>query len=295
MRRSYAVWRAFWSDRRAAVAAVFLLVEIALVLFLPLFLGQDPNLTDRSAGFWAAPSAQHWLGTDDVGRDLFARLLYGGRTSLLVGFASAALGVVLGVPLGLLAGYKGGAWEYWIMRACDTFQSFPSIILVLAMVSLLGPSVWNIIWVIGGLGWASVARLVYSGTLSTKQTGYVEASAPWARRTGDLVPDASAQRHRPGVGGSAAEGGAGHSVGIQPELSGRGPAHAPGLLGQPDPERHGAGHADHPALGLGPAGAVHRGHGLGPAAGGGGVTKSLESPQTLTEGHDCLFLPAGVE
>ena len=103
MRRSYAVWRAFWSDRRAAVAAVFLLVEIALVLFLPLFLGQDPNLTDRSAGFWAAPSAQHWLGTDDVGRDLFARLLYGGRTSLLVGFASAALGVVLGVPLGLLA------------------------------------------------------------------------------------------------------------------------------------------------------------------------------------------------
>lgn len=176
MRRSYAVWRAFWSDRRAAVAAVFLLVEIALVLFLPLFLGQEPNLTDRSAGFWAAPSAQHWLGTDDVGRDLFARLLYGGRTSLLVGFASAALGVVLGVPLGLLAGYKGGAWEYWIMRACDTFQSFPSIILVLAMVSLLGPSVWNIIWVIGGLGWASVARLVYSGTLSTKQTGYVEAS-----------------------------------------------------------------------------------------------------------------------
>lgn len=176
MRRSYAVWRAFWSDRRAAVAAVFLLVEIALVLFLPLFLGQDPNLTDRSAGFWAAPSAQHWLGTDDVGRDLFARLLYGGWTSLLVGFASAALGVVLGVPLGLLAGYKGGAWEYWIMRACDTFQSFPSIILVLAMVSLLGPSVWNIIWVIGGLGWASVARLVYSGTLSTKQTGYVEAS-----------------------------------------------------------------------------------------------------------------------
>ena len=66
MRRSYAVWRAFWSDRRAAVAAVFLLVEIALVLFLPLFLGQDPNSTDRSAGFWAAPSAQHWLGTDDI-------------------------------------------------------------------------------------------------------------------------------------------------------------------------------------------------------------------------------------
>ena len=83
---------------------------------------------------------------------------------------------MLGVPLGLLAGYKGGKWEYWILRACDTFQSFPSIILVLAIVNLVGPSVWNIILVIGGLGWASVARLVYSGTLSAKKAEYVEAS-----------------------------------------------------------------------------------------------------------------------
>ena len=159
MKKTRPILRAFWADCRAAAAAVFLGVEILVVLLLPLFLGQDPNLTDREAGFWAPPSSQHLLGTDDVGRDIFARLLYGGRTSLLVGFASAALGAVLGVPLGLLAGYKGGKWEYWIMRACDTFQSFPSIILV-----------------IGGLGWASVARLVYSGTLSAKKAEYVEAS-----------------------------------------------------------------------------------------------------------------------
>lgn len=176
MRKSHPALTAFWSDRRAAAAAIFLGVEILLVLLLPLFLDQAPNLTDRAAGFWAPPSAQHLLGTDDVGRDIFARLLHGGQISLLVGFASAGLGVVLGVPLGLLAGYKGGKWEYWIMRACDTFQSFPSIILVLAMVSLLGPSVWNIILVIGGLGWASVARLVYGNTLSAKKAEYVEAS-----------------------------------------------------------------------------------------------------------------------
>lgn len=176
MKGRHPVVRAFWSDRRAVVAALFLCVEVLLVLLVPLFLDQDPNITDRTAGFWALPSAQHLLGTDETGRDLFARLLSGGRVSLLVGFSSAALGVVLGVPLGLLAGYKGGKWEYWIMRACDTFQSFPSIILVLAMVSLLGPSVWNIIFVIGVLGWASVARLVYSGTLSAKQAEYVEAS-----------------------------------------------------------------------------------------------------------------------
>ena len=156
-------WRVFWSDRRAAAAAVFLLAEILLVLLLPLFLGQDPNVTDRTAGFWAPPSPAHLLGTDEAGRDLLSRLLAGGRVSLLVGFASAALGGVLGVPLGLLAGYKGGKWEYWIMRACDTFQSFPSILLVLAMVTLLGPSVWNIILVIGGsLGSVKVNQAVRS-------------------------------------------------------------------------------------------------------------------------------------
>lgn len=187
MKGRHPALRAFLSDRRAVVAALFLCVEILLVLFVPLFLDQDPNVTDRTAGFWALPSTQHLLGTDETGRDLFARLLHGGRVSLLVGFASAALGVVLGVPLGLLAGYKGGKWEYWIMRACDTFQSFPSIILVLAMVSLLGPSVWNIIFVIGVLGWASVARLVYSGTLSAKQAEYVEASRALGASDGAIL------------------------------------------------------------------------------------------------------------
>ena len=108
----------------------------------------------------------------------------GGGPPLLVGFASAALGAVLGGPLGLLAGYKGGKWEYWIMRACDTFQSFPSIILVLAIVNLVGPSVWNIILVIGGLGWASVARLVYSGTLSAKKRSMWRPPGFWGPRTG---------------------------------------------------------------------------------------------------------------
>ena len=154
----------------------FLIAEVVVVLLLPLVLGQDPNVTDRAAGFWAAPGGAHLLGTDDVGRDLFARLLAGGRVSLLVGYAAAGLSAVLGVPLGLLAGYKGGKWEYGIMRACDTFQSFPSLILVLCMVALLGPSVWNLVLVIGGLGWASIARLVYGCTLSVKGREYVTAS-----------------------------------------------------------------------------------------------------------------------
>lgn len=175
-RKTHPVLHRFRQDKAAMVCLAFLALEILLLLLLPLVWGQDPNLTDRTAGFWAAPSLLHPLGTDDVGRDIFARLLAGGRVSLLVGYSTAVLSTLLGIPLGLLAGYKGGKWEYWIMRACDTFQSFPSIILVLCLVSLLGPSVWNIILVMGVLGWSSVARLVYGSTLSVKAKEYVEAS-----------------------------------------------------------------------------------------------------------------------
>ncbi len=176
MRRQHPALARLLAQPAAAVSLGFLIAEVVVVLVLPLVLGQDPNVTDRAAGFWAAPGGAHLLGTDDVGRDLFARLLAGGRVSLLVGYAAAGLSTVLGVPLGLLAGYKGGKWEYGIMRACDTFQSFPSLILVLCMVALLGPSVWNLVLVIGGLGWASIARLVYGCTLSVKGREYVTAS-----------------------------------------------------------------------------------------------------------------------
>ena len=175
-KRTSPVLQRFFEDKLATACLIFLGVEIILLLILPLILGQDPNLTDKTAGFWSPPSSAHLLGTDDVGRDILARLLYGGQISLLVGYLSAILGTLLGVPLGLLAGYKGGKWVYWIMRASDTFQAFPSLILVLCLVSLLGPSVWNIILVQGVLGWSSVARLVYGSTLSVKKKEYVEAS-----------------------------------------------------------------------------------------------------------------------
>lgn len=175
-RRRHPALQRFLADKKAMAALLFLCLELILLLVLPALLGQDPIQTDREAGFWAPPSSQHILGTDDVGRDIFARLLYGGQVSLLVGYSTALLSALLGVPLGLLAGYKGGKWEYWIMRACDTFQAFPSIILVLCLVSLLGPSVWNIILVMGILGWSSIARLVYGSTLSVKEKEYVEAS-----------------------------------------------------------------------------------------------------------------------
>ena len=165
----------FRHNRPAVLGMTILIVELLCVLFLPLILGQNPNLTDVTAGFWAPPSSAHLLGTDDVGRDLLARLLYGGRISLLVGLSSAAISVCVGVPLGLLAGYFRGAWESVIMRLADVFQSFPSIILVLCLVSLVGPSVMNVILVIGLLGWTSIARLVYGNVLTVREMPYVVA------------------------------------------------------------------------------------------------------------------------
>ena len=145
-------WARFRADRRAMACLIVLCLEVLAVLLLPPLLGLEPNVSDLEAGFWAPPSAEHPLGTDDVGRDLLARLLSGGRVSLFIGLTSAAISGLVGVPLGLLAGYRRGAWEFWIMRLADIFQTFPSIVLVLCLVTVAGPSATNIVLVLGLLG-----------------------------------------------------------------------------------------------------------------------------------------------
>lgn len=181
------VWRRLRSDRRAVVCMAILVLEILGVLLLPPLLGLEPDVTDRAAGFWAVPSAEHWLGTDDVGRDVLARLICGGQISLLVGFASAAINLAVGVPLGLLAGYRRGAWEFWIMRLADVFQSFPSIVLILCLVTLVGASVLNLVLVIGLLGWPGIARLVYGNVLSVREKEYILAVRALGARTGTIL------------------------------------------------------------------------------------------------------------
>ena len=181
------VWHRLLSDRRAVVCMAILAIEVLCVLILPLMLDLEPDLTDRTVGFWAPPSAAHWLGTDDVGRDILARLVCGGRISLLVGFASAAINLVVGVPLGLLAGYRRGKWEFWIMRLADVFQSFPSIVLILCLVTLMGASVLNLVLVIGFLGWPGIARLVYGNVLAVREKEYILAVRALGARTGTIL------------------------------------------------------------------------------------------------------------
>ena len=180
-------WQRFCADRRAVACLWVLLVEVLAVCLLPAALGLEPNVSDLEAGFWAPPSPEHLLGTDDVGRDLLARLLAGGQVSLFIGLSSAAISTALGVPLGLLAGYRRGAWEFWIMRLADIFQTFPSIVLVLCLVTLVGPSALNIVLVLGLLGWTGIARLVYGNTLAVREREYVLAARALGARTGTIL------------------------------------------------------------------------------------------------------------
>lgn len=180
------VWKKFLSHRLAIAGAVILAAEIAAVVILPALLHLDPYSMDY-ANFGAAPSAQHILGCDDVGRDLFARLLYGGRVSLQVGICSALVSLALGVPLGLMAGYFRGWVETVIMRCADVFMSFPTMILILVLASVLGQSVTTVTMVIGFLGWTEFARLIYASVLSVREKDYVESARAIGAKNGEIL------------------------------------------------------------------------------------------------------------
>ena len=172
--------------KMAMVGLVVLIVEILMVVFLPMILKLDPYTSDYTA-FSAAPGGAHILGTDAIGRDVFARLMYGGRTSLLVGFVSTLISCAIGVPLGLVAGYARGKAESVIMRIADIFMSFPSIVLILVLVAVLGPSVWSVTCVIGVLGWTQFARLIYASVLSVREKDYVESAKAIGAKNGTIL------------------------------------------------------------------------------------------------------------
>lgn len=165
----------FLRHRLATAAVCVLMLEILSVMILPIVLHLDPYGIDPFA-FGTPPGAGHILGTDEVGRDIFARILFGGRISLFVGIVSAMISVMIGLPLGLIAGYWGGRLGAVIMRIADMFMSFPSMVLILVMVAILGPSIATVTVVIGVLGWTNPAKLIYGNVLSVRSKEYVEAA-----------------------------------------------------------------------------------------------------------------------
>lgn len=166
----------FMHNRKAVLGLIIVCFLVLAVILIPIFMKLDPYTTDRAVGFNKAPCSGHPLGTDDVGRDLFARLLYGGRISLFVGIMSTIISVLIGIPLGLIAGYFRGIAETVIMRVADAFMSFPTMVLILVLVAVFGPSILTVTVVIGVLGWTAIAKLIYGNVLSIREREYIQAT-----------------------------------------------------------------------------------------------------------------------
>lgn len=179
--------RALTRHPLALTGLVLLLGFLVVAVLAPVLAPHDPmqqNLRARLAPpFWLdGGTLEHPLGTDQLGRDLFSRLVHGSRVAVLVAFGATGLAVIIGTVLGLLSGYFGGAWDSIVMRVVDVIVSVPNIILYLTIVALAGPSLVLVIAVIGLLGWTTTARVVRSEVLSLRQREYVEAARALGQR-----------------------------------------------------------------------------------------------------------------
>jgi peptide/nickel transport system permease protein len=168
--------RRFLRHRLAIVGVVLLLTIIVMGTLAPMLTPWPPNWIDFEAGARQPPSAEHVLGTDVSGRDVWARVLYGARTSIIVGFGAVALYLVIGTLLGLAAGYYGRVVDQGLMRFTDTIMAIPPLLLIIVFVAVLGPSIISVIVVIGLLGWPVTARLVRGQLLVLRESEFITAA-----------------------------------------------------------------------------------------------------------------------
>jgi peptide/nickel transport system permease protein len=168
------VSRQFMKHKMAVAGLLVFALLLIMACFAPLLAPYDPSVIQDE--FSAAPSGKYWLGTDQVGRDVLSRLIYASRISLSIGLGSVAIYVAIGTVVGAIAGYYGGKVDMIINRVIDVFMSFPHLMVILVLVTIIGPGLSNIVLVLGLLGWPSVARLVRGSVLSIKQMEFVKAA-----------------------------------------------------------------------------------------------------------------------
>ncbi|AZR72591.1 peptide ABC transporter permease [Anoxybacter fermentans] len=169
------VWKRFKKNKLALIGLVILTIIALCSIFAPFLTKHDPyktNILDSRS----APNSKYWLGTDSVGRDIYTRLLYGGRISLTVGLVSMSISVLIGTILGSIAGYYGGWIDNLICRLVDIFNCFPTLILAPTVMVVFGPSIYNVMIVIGLLSWQGTCRLVRGEFLSLREREFVEAA-----------------------------------------------------------------------------------------------------------------------
>jgi ABC-type dipeptide/oligopeptide/nickel transport system permease subunit len=174
-------WRRLWRLKWGLGASAVLLGIVACAVFAPRVAPLDPlavNIRHRLAppAWMAGGDPRHWLGTDQVGRDLLSRMIYGARVSLVVGVAAVAISALLGVLLGLSAGYFTGRADALIMTLVNVMLTFPFVLLALAVIAVLGPSLTNMIAVLGVAGWPIYTRVVRAETLAIREREFVLAA-----------------------------------------------------------------------------------------------------------------------
>lgn len=165
-------WRRFAADRLGMIGLVVLGLLVLMAVFAPFITRYSPNAINLNA-MSQPPSLTHLLGTDETGRDMFARVVYGGRVDLLVGLMAALISVVLGGGLGAIAGYGGPRADAVIMRFTDLVMTFPAIVILLSVAAIAGPGLWNTILVIGLLNWPVPCRLVRAKVLLLREQEFV--------------------------------------------------------------------------------------------------------------------------
>lgn len=194
--RHWKIWFTFSRNKTALAGGVIALFILSIAILAPWISPQDPLEQDPLSRL-AGRNEKHWLGTDDFGRDVFSRILWGSRISLLIGSASVLLGMVLGTAMGLIAGYYGGKSETLIMRGTDVLMCFPDLILAIAVTAALGASLINLILTIGIVMVPRFARLAHGVILSLKENEYVVA----ARAVGARGPKIILQHIFPNIFG----------------------------------------------------------------------------------------------
>jgi peptide/nickel transport system permease protein len=169
------LWGRFSHNKLAVMGSVLVGILFIVAIFASVISPYEPDHIDRFH-ILEPPSGPHLLGTDDIGRDVFSRMLFGSRVSLAVGFVAVGIATIIGIIMGAIAGYYGGIIDRVIMRFVDVMLSIPSFFLILAVIAFVGPSIWNIMVIIGVTSWMGVARLVRAEFLTLKTREYILAA-----------------------------------------------------------------------------------------------------------------------
>ncbi len=190
----YLAWRRFAANRAALGAGIVLVVIILMAVFAPLVSKTGPNDQAFLTTSLAFPSAEHWFGIDDLGRDFFTRIVYGARVSLGIGLSAALFSLLLGMPLGALAGYLGGRFDWVIMRIIELFSVVPPLLAALLLATLTRGGVWATVLISGLFGWVNVCLLVRAQVKSFREKEFIMAAralgaSPWHIVWRHLLPN----------------------------------------------------------------------------------------------------------